>query len=246
MTSAASPSSPRAFAPALREETVCWAAGFAFTFALFFAMARLQNAGGTSSRGPEILDIPMVALPLEAPPPPRPSEPAQAQEALPPLTGIDFESTGSPVRIAVPPPDLVALMPDQRIRIPAAVSVGRTTVKPQIGVERIDARHVYLASEVDRQPEAVVRVAPAIWPAVYEWGPAISVVLLLRIDADGQVEDVRVIQSCGHADFDAVVAETVRDQWQFSAAIRHGRKVRCLVQQKFTLAIEAGSAFSVH
>lgn len=235
-------------------EAASWTVGLAFTFALFFTMARLESIGGTASHSPEILDIPLVSIPLEAPPPPqRPDEPTHAEEALPTLTGIELEhtsnsATDNPIKIAVLPPDLESLMAKQRIEMPALASIGRfaTNAKPQVGVERVDARHVYQASEVDRRPMAIVRVAPRLWPEVYDWGPAIIVVLLLRIDTDGSVENARPLQSCGHPDFDAVVAETVKDEWQFSPAIKHGRKVRCLVQQKFTLVIERGSAFSVH
>lgn len=237
----------RNFPAVLREESASWAVGLAFTFALFFTAARLQHTGETDPRASEIMDLPMVALPPEAPPPPpRTAEPPPAQEALPNLTGIELEHTGSPVKIAVLPPDLATLVPDRHVPLPATVSIGRVTAKPQIGIEKVDIRHVYQANEVDQPPTAVVRVAPEVWPAVYNWGPTLSVILLLRIGTDGQVENARVIESCGHPQFDAVVAETMHDRWLFTPAVKHGKKVRCLVQQKFNLVIENGSAFSVH
>jgi TonB family protein len=240
---------PRPVAFATRQEVASWAAGLAVTFALFFGMARLEKTGGAASSGPEIQDLPMVSMPLDAPPPEqRTAEPTQAVELLPTLAGLDLEETGSSVKIAALPPDLEAFVPDQHVPPPALVSVGRfsTTAKPQVGVEKIDVHRVYQVNEVDQRPMVLTRVPPKLWPAVYNWGPSISVSLMMRIDAEGRAEDVSVIRSCGHPEFDAAVVETVQNEWQFSPAVKRGRKVRCLVQQKFTLVIENHSAFGVH
>jgi TonB family protein len=236
------------------KEAASWTAGFAVTFALFFAIAHLENIGGTAAKSPEILDLPMISIPPETPPPSqRTVEPPRAEETLPMLTGLELENTGnpandSPVKVVVLPPDLEALMAKQHGQMPALASIGRfsTNTKPQVGVEKVDALHVYQASEVDQRPTAVVRTVPRLWPVVYLWGPSLTVVLLLRIDTDGRVENARVLQSCGHPDFDEVVADCMRDHWLFSPALKRGRKVRCLVQQKFTIVFEKGSVFNVH
>jgi len=247
LLTAANSSPPRA--SAMRQEAACWATGAAFTFVLFFGMARLENLGATASAAMDIQDVPLVSLPLEIQPPPqRSAEPTQADEALPALTGLDLENTGSPIKIAVMPPDLQALVPDQRAPMPALVSIGRfsATVRPQVGVEKVDVRRVYQATEVDQQPTALERIIPPLSAAMYTWGRALSVTLLIRIDTEGRVEDTRILLSSGHEEFDTVIGEAVRGKWLFSPAIKRGHKVRCLVQQKITVVLESRSAFGVH
>jgi outer membrane biosynthesis protein TonB len=40
-----------------------------------------------------------------------------------------------------------------------------------------------------------------------------------------------VLRPSGNEAFDKIVTECVRDEWEFTPAIRKGKKVRCMVQQ---------------
>lgn len=234
MAAAHPPSHPSPLAPAARQEAASWAAGLAFTFALFFGLARIERVAG--AREPEIADLPVVALPFEAPPVPKPSEPPPPDEAPPPLTGIEASASDSPVRIAVVPPDLAALLPPQRL--PAAVSLSRlyADLKPRADLE-MDPRRVYQQSEVDQRPRAIVRVAPPVSTAMLGQAQALDVNLLLLIDAEGRTESIRVLRSSGQREFDALAAATVKQDWVFSPAVKRGRKVRCLAEQSVRVAV---------
>lgn len=70
--------------------------------------------------------------------------------------------------------------------------------------------------------------------------------LVLIIDTAGAVQSIRVLKSSGNLKFDNIVLECVRDEWEFSPAVRKGKKVRCMVQQlvwyKWT---DSGSPFTL-
>ena len=231
-----------------REEALCWVVGVGFTGVLFLGLAHLEYVHARPPAA-DFMDVRAVSIPFEPPPPPpRPADPPPPRaENVVALAGLDTGPSDSPVHIAVVPPDLEELVPATREPPGVIARFGYlgTDFKPRLDVGA-DAHHVYQATEVDQRPRAVVRVAPKLWAAAYNWGPSLSVTLLLRIDTDGRAENTNVLQSSGHAEFDAVVAETVRDQWLFTPAIKRGRKVRCLVEQKITLVIESRSAFGVH
>jgi len=230
------------------EEALCWVVGVGVTGVLFLGLAHLENVRAQPPAA-EIMDVRAVSIPVE-PPPPTPS----TAEPLPPrpentvaLAGLDAGPSDSAVHIAVVPPDLEELVPATREPPGVIARFGylNTDLKPRLDVQA-DVDHVYQLTEVDQRPRAVVRVAPKLWAAAYNWGPTLSVTLLLRIDRDGRVEIANVLQSSGHGEFDTAVVETVTDKWLFSPAIRHSRKVRCLVEQKVTIVLASRSPFGVH
>ncbi len=230
------------------EEALCWVLGAGFTLALFLGEAYVQHAHPDPPSA-AIHDLAVAVIPLDPPPPPRaPKEvvPPPPDEAVA-LTGFDLEPSDSPVKIAVVPPDLEQLVPTTQI-LPGSVTrlaYLDSPAKPHVNAS-VDVHHVYQLSEVDQRPRAVVQAAPALWPRAYDWGPTLSVTLLIGIDATGRVETALVLRSSGHEEYDKVVVQTVKDQWLFSPAIRRGRKVRCLVEQKITVIIGSVSAFEVH
>jgi TonB family protein len=65
------------------------------------------------------------------------------------------------------------------------------------------------------------------------------------VDAEGGVTGIRVLKPSGNAKFDSIVLESVRDEWEFSPAIRKGRKVRCMVQQLVWYKWTEGSPFTI-
>ena len=223
------------------QETVYWLAGLTFTFALFFAMARFENLG-TVRPGADIEEMRVISLPVEPPPPqPQPTETIQAPDVTP-LTGIDAGSSDSPVKIAVVPPDLEALMPNTRMPS-AKVEVGRlyTNLKPKADIDG-DVRRVYQESEVDQPPRAMIRVGAPVTAGQFGDEKVLRVTLLLVIDVTGHAESVRILKSSGKAGFDEIVARTVKDAWVFSPALRRGKKVRCLAQQAFRMTFAGGGS----
>jgi hypothetical protein len=54
---------------------------------------------------------------------------------------------------------------------------------------------------------------------------------LLVIDTEGGIESIKLMRASANKEFDKIVTECVKEEWVFSPAVRHGKKVRCMVQQ---------------
>lgn len=234
-------------APASRRDAVLgWAAGFGFTFALFLGLAHIENFGPDQPPAP-IEDLRAVAFPLEAPPPPpRRDEPVVTPEPALPFAGIDVGASDSPVRITVVAPDLEALIPATREAPRAVMQPGYlpTEFKPRLDTA-LEERRIYQVSEVDQLPTAILRVAPAVPGSLFDQTGMLHVVLLVVIDKDGSVASVRLGRSSGQPVFDEAAMETVRTRWEFTPAIRRGKKVRCLAQQSVRVRLAGGSRFEL-
>ena len=63
------------------------------------------------------------------------------------------------------------------------------------------------------------------------------------IKANGTITNVRVVRPSGTTEVDAIVVETVQKEWGYAPAIKRGKKVRCLLQQPFTIVLPAASPF---
>lgn len=230
--------------PAARDELAGWIGGLGFTFLLFLGMAKVEHVGADAPP-PAIEDLRMVSIPLEPPPPPpRVAEPAPAD--LPSLAGIELAASDSAVRVAVVPPDLETLVRPPVLPPRAVVPFARlhTEFKPRVDVEA-DIRHVYRESEVDKVPVALVRVAPPIPSRLFGDARSLRVVMLLVIEPSGRVSSARVSQSSGNAEFDAIFAQTVRESWEFTPALRKGKRVRCLATQPFRANLGGGSPYEL-
>jgi TonB family protein len=230
------------------DDAIGWIAGLGCTFTLFFGMAHFENVG-IGDPAVDIEDARMVAAPFEPPPPPpvyTTTEPATALEQLPAFAGIDVARSDSPVQIAVVSQEFDGFMPGAQLPPKALVPFTylHTELKPRAEIE-IDSRRVYQISEVDQLPRAVVRVAPTVAAEVFGGKSSLRVVLLIVIDANGRALSTRIAESSGKPAFDAIVAQTVNDRWEFSPAIRRGRSVKCLAQQPFRVSRGGGSPFNV-
>ncbi len=227
-----------------REEALCWFLGLGFTFALFWALAHFEDVR-PSHPVAEIMDLRAVSVPLEPPPPPPRNlePPPQPAENMVALAGLDVEATDSPVHIAVVPPDLEGLVPATRVLPGAIVKFGYldTDLKPRVDVA-VDVQRVYQVSEVDRAPQAIVRVAPPGAGRFFAGARSLRVVLMFVIDMDGRAVSARVVESSGKPEFDQLVARTVQDEWEFSPAIRRGKKVKCLAQQAIRVTVDGGGS----
>lgn len=215
----------------LADEAVSLLIGAGITAGLFLTMAHFGH-GGRSQPVTEIADLRPVAMPLEAPPPTViPVEPEPAANAI---TGIDVAAAESPVHIAVSPPPLeslpVPLAPPARIQTSTLV----TEFKPKMDLNNGFSR-VFQTSEVDQRPSVLVNTSPFVPHTVRRGAEVLRVVLLMVIDAKGVASDIRVLQTSGNREFDALIGRCVQDEWVFSPAIKKGRKVKCLVQRTITV-----------
>jgi TonB family protein len=225
-----------------QREAGFWLAGIAFTFVLFFALAHVESVG-KPERAFDIEDVPVVSIPLP-PPPPKLAQPVeQPPPDLVPMPGIEREASDSPVRIALVPADIAALIPTAQIPPKATVTLGlKADIRPNADAGGNLSR-VYQEFDVDQRPQAVVRVAPDITDEMFGGASYLRVTLLILIDTDGHAASVHVAKSSGKAAFDELVAQTVKDQWLFSPAIRRGRKVRCLASQGLRFNASSGNPF---
>jgi TonB family protein len=67
--------------------------------------------------------------------------------------------------------------------------------------------------------------------------------LLFVVEPDGAITHVRIAQSSGIPEADAIVAETVQHDWGFAPASKKGRKVRCMLEQPFLFKLPHFSKF---
>jgi TonB family protein len=195
----------------------------------------------------EVFDAHQVVMPVEMPPPPT-EEPEIVEMATlaNPIRLEIAESAASPVHITVP--DLPALDVDQappvaRPEIQARFDLARSAVRPVIDTGDLEAKRIFDRGQVDQPPMAIQRPTPKIgYKKAREVEPPRRTIMLLVVNTDGTVGDVRVVRSAKDAEFDAIMVAAIRE-WKFSPAIRKGKKVRCWVQQSIAVSLSAGSPF---
>ncbi len=225
-------------------ESFSWLAGGAITAGLLLGLARFDHP---AEPPPEIEELHLVSLPADVPPtPPSPAEPVATAEEAMPLIGIDAGASDSSVHLRSLPVDFENLLPHTALPPKQLDLLGRirTDPKPRVPVS-VEVNRIYQESEVDQVPRAVVRTVPITPKDLFGRSDSLMVVLLLTIDRNGLVENVRVSQTSKQPLFDEIVARTVREQWEFSPAIRRGKPVRCLAEQSFRVRLPGGSPFNV-
>ena len=212
------------------------AAGAVATFGLFTAMAGFGDARPPEPE-PAIEDLRVVSIPMEAPPPRATREqPAVGGEGLAAVAELPIESTDSPVRVAVVPPDLAALYPPEKGIPPARIEVSNlfTELKPRTEMATSSQR-IYQQSEVDRIPTVKYRSAPWIPPIVRGDADVLRVTLILVLDARGTVTSARLLKTSGNRYFDSIILDSVKSTWEFTPAMKGGKLVRCMIQQTVTV-----------
>lgn len=204
--------------------------GAGFTVGLFLAIAHFE-ADGPATMEADILELRSVAMPLETPPP-RPAETQPVYEAASPLAGLEIAASESDVKIAVVPPDLDQFMPAPAAAPAANIQPAQlyTEFRPRMEISS-DFSRVFQQHEVDQRPAVLARPTPFIPPAVRGNAETLRVTVLIMVDTRGAVGSIRVLNSSGNEQFDAIIVRDIREAWTFSPAVRKGRKVRCLLQQ---------------
>ena len=216
--------------------------GAGITFALFLGVAHFAGMEEQVEEA-DIADMRAMSLPLETPPP-RPVDTPPVPADVSPFAGLDIAASESPVRIAVVPPDLSALLPVNTSAPAAKIEVAQlyTEFKPRSEIGG-DFSRVFQQYEVDQRPAVVSRPKPNVPGAVRGGADTLRISVLILVDTRGGVSNVRVLQGSGNKHFDAIILRDIREAWVFSPAMKKGRKVRCLVQQNVRVEWSGGSPF---
>jgi TonB family protein len=218
--------------------------GAGFTFCLFWGVAHYARVA-PSHPPPEIDDLRAVALPIQPPPPPSSVQP-ETEPSITTVTVVDFAPgpSDSPVKIAITLPSLDSLLPATRLALPAMLQVGQLygEFKPRTDLS-VDTQRVFQQSEVDSIPTALYRPPPSISRRLFKDADKIRVTLLFVVEANGTITNVRVVRPSGNPEVDAIVLETVQKEWGYAPAMKRGKKVRCLLQQPFTIVLPSASPF---
>jgi TonB family protein len=218
--------------------------GAGFTLLLFWGVAHYARVA-PSHPPVEIDDLRAVALPIQPPPPPSAVQP-ETEPSVATVTMVDFAPgpSDSPVKIAITLPSLDSFLPPTRLVLPAMLQVGQLygEFKPRTDLS-VDTQRVFQQSEVDSIPTALYRPPPPITRRHFKDADRLRVTLLFVVEANGTITNVRVAKSSENPEVDAIVAETVQNEWGFAPAIKRGKKVRCLLQQPFTIMLPAASPF---
>lgn len=91
--------------------------------------------------------------------------------------------------------------------------------------------------EVDRNPEPIYTPLPQYPLTALSSGVEGRARVRLRIEADGKVSAVEVLDSGGHPSFGAAAARAVR-RWRFRPAMRGGKPVALWATKRITFALE--------
>jgi len=199
-------------------------------------------------REPETSSVPAVVPEVEPEqtekPEPKPvpvlepkTEPAPESEPLSEPEPITVEAEladlePAPVEIVPVPPAADPLPSPPAASVPPVVS-------PPAAAEKKSQRSLveiptavdlayYSAREVDVLPRALREIRPDYPPEADHWRLSGSVKLQIKLEADGRVSDIEVVESTPEGMFDESALAAFR-QARFSPAQRNGRPVRALI-----------------
>ncbi|HEY3757117.1 MAG TPA: energy transducer TonB [Opitutaceae bacterium] len=193
----------------------------------------------------EVYTARLVTLPFdEPPPPPREETPPVPGPLVGPLRLEIAPEASSAVHLQVPDvPRLDAETPPPPARavVAARFDVANSIAHPVDHDDR-PARRIFSRDEVDRRPMVVYRVKPKVSDRRVGRMATPRVGLLLVVNTDGSVGDVRVMRGSGEEDFDQTIVDTIRE-WRFSPAILKGHKVRCWVEQMVSVKVSGATPF---
>jgi protein TonB len=189
----------------------------------------------------------LAAFPIDVPPPPSTSTPVVAVPLASPIQ-LEIAASASAVRLRVPEVPLLAVdapPPLARPSVMARFDLARSAVRPVQEDADLESRRVFDRRDVDQRPMVLQRVNPAINYTKVRNMDTPRVTVLLVVNIDGTVGDVRVMNSSQDQEFDETIMATIRE-WRFSPAVRKGRKVRCWVEQAISVRVTGGSVFEAH
>ncbi len=235
---------PEVFPPATRAAQVLGALGGLACAGLIFGVLSLSRTADEGGPAPEVYAARQVVLPVDVPPPSSAPQPMNVAAFASPIQ-LEIAATVSPVHIQVPDVPLLAgeqLPPVARPTVAARFDLTRSAVRPVQDGGEAETRRIFDRSEVDQRPMVLQRVQPPISFVKVRNMATPRTTMLLVVNADGTVGEVRLLASSQDRDFDQIMMATIRE-WRFSPAVRKGRKVRCWVEQAVTVRVDQGSRF---
>jgi TonB family protein len=218
------------------------AGGLTFTGAIMVGLAYFSRPPETPPEEEEeeyaVVDIP------DAPPPPPPVATTRTATA-PPLPMIFEEAPStSTVRIAPTPLPINPLMMEVRPSFSLRYDFNPGEFRPDSGSWEQNVDHVFQRSEVDQVAVPIYRKKPEVSAALLKQVKNPRVRVLMTVNIDGSVEDVRLIKG-EHPEFDRLVVEAIRE-WRFRPAMRKGRKVRQLAELPLYMKPPTSNPFSTN
>ncbi len=215
--------------------------GFLITAALFSTM----NPRRSMEKTEEVPSFDAREVFVVAPPPPPPtkvvSEEAEAS-GEPGTVAFEAERSESPVKIMATPMSLEDITRSQRPGATIRPSYGLAAPRVEKG-SGVDYSRTFQSSEVDEKPVVLSRQQPRGLDATMKGVLALRVVVLVLVDQNGIPRTAKLLSSSGNPKFDQQWLETM-PQWEFSPAIKKGKKVRCWVEQAVTVRTGAGNPFA--
>jgi TonB family protein len=214
--------------------------GAAFTLVLFTFIA-LYETRKPKAQAQDPDELRMAMLPFEPPPPP--AARAESDPDATPMAGFRLSPSDSAVRISVSPPDLDSILPEDLSKAPhvdARIGPLRN-FGPKIDFAS-DPKHVFESSEVDQVPRVLYRADPEVPSYIAKDAEMLDTTLMAIIEADGSIGNVRVVRSSGIPRFDALMVKNFLE-WNFSPAMKAGKRVRCLVEQDIIVRFRPESPF---
>ena len=238
---------PEAFPPiTLMARTAAALAGLVCAGLILGALV-LSRVSPEPEPEPETYVARQVTLPFDEPPPPSEQAPVDYASVASPIR-LEIAAAASAVHIQIP--DLPLPLGDRappaaRAMVAARFDLARSATRPARDNGDPGARHIFSRPEVDQRPMVLQRVKPRVSFMKVRNMATPRTTMLLVVNIDGTVGDVRLLHGSQDDDFDRIIMDTIRE-WRFSPAVRKGRKVRCWVEQAVTVKVAQGSAFEVY
>lgn len=164
-----------------------------------------------------------AASPVEPSPAPEP-EPDSARLPTPTLVPTAILGAAPPARPVEPPPPA----PPARVTPPPVATPPAEPVRSALALDSAVDLTYYTARQLDKQPTVRTDIDP-VYPAEAErMRQSGTVRIQLKVEVDGRVSDVEVVESTPPGVFDASAIEAFRPA-RFTPAQKAGRPVRALM-----------------
>lgn len=195
--------------------------GVAFGIFLFLLLPITQMISGDPSDGPTKVDMAVLPPPpafdeINPPPPPEPEEEEveELEKETPPMSLDMLELSMSA--------DLSGMM-------------GGDFVLPTIDAGQSLDDIIFEISDVDRRPEATVRIAPNIPEVIRKNKIDGRVVVEFVVRADGNVTNIRITET-PHPALEGPVIRAI-ERWKFNPGEKDGEAVNVRVRQAIPIKI---------
>jgi protein TonB len=208
---------------------------------IFLGIAHSRRLG-LDKPAPAMDDILSISLPSTPPPPPPTEQRYEESGPAPNSVQLDTSPSNSSVRVEAVP----VVVDPVAAPVIRAVAVIPTDFSPHLlrSDLEFDSSHIWETTQVDQKPVVLWRKVPDIPGSLYRSIKDPRITLLFVVNADGTVENLHVEHPV-EPTFDRLVTDAIKE-WQFSPAIKKGRKVRCWLQQEIYVKSAQSNPFEVN